>query len=64
MAMFSTETPEEPLFTITCGLCSAERPADAMMIELINGELTWICGGTDPVTGADTITDCEIRRGI
>jgi len=47
-----------------CALCAAERPMEAMTLELIDGGMVWVCGGIDPVTGEDTITDCEARRGI
>jgi hypothetical protein len=48
----------------TCAVCGAERPMEALAIEMVNGGLVWICGGIDPGTGEDAITDCETRRGI
>lgn len=50
--------------TAICALCGAERPMEAMMAEIVEGGMVWVCGGIDPVTGEDTITDCETRRGI
>lgn len=47
-----------------CYLCDAERPIEAMAVELIDGGMVWVCGGIDPVTGEDAITDCETRRGV
>lgn len=47
-----------------CALCGATRPMEAMTIELVDGGMVWVCGGIDPVTSEDAITDCETRRGI
>jgi hypothetical protein len=50
--------------TVTCWLCGAELPAEAMTIELTGEGLAWVCGGIAPATGEDAITACETRRGI
>ncbi len=50
--------------TAICSLCGTERPVEAMALDYMGGGIRWVCGGIDPASGEDAITDCESKRGI
>jgi hypothetical protein len=56
--------PVSAVMTVTCFLCGAELPVEAMTIELIEGGMAWVCGGIIPISGEDAISACEERRGL